>query len=117
MEKEMSNLAKGIAAGMKSALAHAKGRPHKGTVEHIVMVPDVRAIRERLGMSQNEFAGSYGIPLATLKGWEQGRRRLDTTAIAYLRTIACFPKEARRAQMEGVNTTRHVVKQEMPVPA
>ena len=102
-KNEIGPLAAGIAAGLKSAIAHAKGTPDKGTpdkatVEHIVMVPDVKAIQETLHLSQQDFATSYGIPLATLKGWEQGRRRLDTTAIAYLRTIARFPKQARRAQ-------------------
>lgn len=98
MEKEMSDLAKGIAAGLKSAIAHAKGKPHSGTVEQVVMVPDVKAIREGLAMSQSDFSVAYNIPLATLKGWEQHRRRLDTTAIAYLRTIALFPEETRQAQ-------------------
>jgi putative transcriptional regulator len=62
-----------------------------------VAVPDVRAIREELHMTQDEFAASYGIPLATLKGWEQGRRRPDATAAAYLSVIAKLPEEARAA--------------------
>ena len=39
----MSALATGIAAGMKSAIAHAKGKLNEGTVEHILTVPDVKA--------------------------------------------------------------------------
>ena len=116
MKKEMRTLAIGIAAGIKSAIAHSKGKAEKGTVEHVVMVPDVRAIREALDMSQHEFAGAYNIPLATLKGWEQGRRRLDTTAIAYLRTISRFPKETRRAQTLRVKTARNIPACEMPAP-
>ena len=116
MKKEMSPLATGIAAGMQSAIAHARGKPDKDTVEHIVMVPDVKAIREALDMSQQEFASAYHIPFATLKGWEQGRRRLDTTAIAYLRTIARFPKETRRAQTLTVRTTAYSPTREMPAP-
>lgn len=112
MKKEMSPLATGIAEGLRSAIAHAKGSKDKGTVEHNVMVPDVKAIREALAMSQNGFASAYNIPLATLKGWEQGRRRLDTTAIAYLRTIARFPKQARRAQ----TLSMHSPEQEVPAP-
>ena len=97
----MSDLAKGITDGLKSALAHAKGKPTPGTVEHIVLVPDVKAIREGLEMSQRDFSIAYDIPLATLKGWEQHRRRLDKTAIAYLRTIARFPEETRQAQINN----------------
>ncbi len=116
MKKEMSPLAVGIAEGLKSAIAHAKGKPDKTTVEQVVMVPDVKAIREALAMSQHEFASAYNIPLATLKGWEQGRRRLDTTAIAYLRTIARFPKEASRAQTLRIRTTMHRPQRELPTP-
>ena len=85
-----------LIASMEEAVAHAKGR---GAVarEHVVNVPDVRAIREALGLSQNAFASTYRIPLATLKGWEQGRRQPDATASAYLSVIARLPGEAREA--------------------
>jgi len=57
----------------------------------------VRAIREGLGLSQQAFATAYRIPLATLKGWEQGRRQPDATASAYLSVIARLPSQARDA--------------------
>jgi len=62
-----------------------------------VEVPDVRAIREGLKMSQPEFARTYRIPLPTLKNWEQGRRQPDATAAAYLSVIASIPKETKAA--------------------
>ena len=85
-----------LIAAMKEAAAHAQG---KGAVarEHVIDVPDVRAIREKLGLSQTAFANDYRIPLATLKGWEQGRRHPDATAAAYLSVIAKMPGEARQA--------------------
>jgi hypothetical protein len=43
------------------------------------------------------FASAYRIPLATLKGWEQGRRHPDATASAYLSVIARMPDAAREA--------------------
>jgi putative transcriptional regulator len=79
---------------MEEALAIAQGKA-KPAREHIIHVPDVRAIRESLGLSQAAFASAYHIPLATLKGWEQGRRQPDSTASAYLNVIAKLPKEAR----------------------
>lgn len=103
-KKKMSPLARDILEGLHSALAHAKGQPTPGSVEHVVLVPDVKAIREALGLSQSEFAGTYNIPLATLKGWEQRRRHPDATAAAYIRTIALFPKETRRAQTAEIKT-------------
>jgi putative transcriptional regulator len=92
----MSTFGQELIASMEEALAHAQGR---GTVarSHVVEVPDVRAIREGLGLSQNAFARTYRIPLATLKGWEQGRRQPDATASAYLSVIARMPGEAREA--------------------
>jgi putative transcriptional regulator len=103
-KKKMSPLARDILEGLKSALAHAKGELTPGTVEHVVLVPDVKAIRETLGLSQSEFSETYNIPLPTLKGWEQGRRHPDATAAAYIRTIALFPKEAQRAQTADLKT-------------
>ena len=55
MKKGISDLAKGIMAGLESALAHAKGKPTSGTVEHVVFVPDVKAIREGAGNVAKRF--------------------------------------------------------------
>src|SRR5271170_7247667 len=101
-KKKMSPVARDILEGLNSALAHAKGQPTPGTVEHVVLVPDVKAIREALGLSQSEFSDTYNIPLPTLKGWEQRRRHPDATAAAYIRTIALFPKETRHAQTSEI---------------
>ena len=62
-----------------------------------VEVPDVRAIRRKLHMSQQEFAAAYRIPLPTLKNWEQGRRHPDAPAAAYLLAIAKRPREISSA--------------------
>lgn len=62
--------------------------------------PDVAAVRRRLHLSQGAFAQLFGIPLATVKDWEQGRRRPDAPARAYLRVIAMNPDAVRRA-LEG----------------
>lgn len=84
---------------LNEAVAHAGGKSKAGNV-HVVHVPDVRVLRERLHMSQQAFATTYRIPLATLKGWEQGRRQPDATAAAYLSVIEKLPTEAR-AVLEG----------------
>src|SRR5208337_2338213 len=97
-KKKMSALGRDILDGLRRALAHAKGKPPPGTVEHVILVPDVKAIREALGLSQSEFSDTYNIPLPTLKGWEQRRRNPDATAAAYIRTIALFPKVFNRAE-------------------
>lgn len=90
----MSDFGKDLIAAMEEAAAHATGKGTAARV-HTIEVPDVRAIREALGLSQQAFASAYRIPLATLKGWEQGRRQPDATASAYLSVIAKLPREAR----------------------
>jgi len=81
---------------LREAVAHAEGNAPALTT-HQIAVPDVRAIRDALHLSQRAFADTYGIPLATLKGWEQGRRQPDATASAYLNVIARAPDVAREA--------------------
>ena len=54
-------------------------------------VPRTRGIRRALGLSQEEFATRYHIPLGTLRDWEQGRREPDQPARAYLKVIAADP--------------------------
>jgi len=51
-------------------------------------VPRVKTLRRALGMTQEEFAARYHIPLGTLRDWEQGRSEPDQPAKAYLRAIA-----------------------------
>jgi putative transcriptional regulator len=53
--------------------------------------PQVRIIHRALGLSQEEFATRFHIPLGTLRDWEQGRKDPDTAARAYLRVIGCNP--------------------------
>jgi len=90
----MTDFGKDLIAAMQEAAAHAQGVSEVARI-HTVTVPDVRALRERLGLSQHAFANAYSIPLATLKGWEQGRRQPDATASAYLSVIARLPELVR----------------------
>jgi putative transcriptional regulator len=71
----MSSFGDDLIAAMSEAANHAQGVGQVART-HTIEVPDVRAIREELGLSQQAFASAYRIPLATLKGWEQGRRHL-----------------------------------------
>ena len=85
-----------LIAAMAEAAAIAQGRAKAARI-HVIEVADARAIREGLGLSQQAFASAYKIPLATLKGWEQGRRQPDATASAYLSVIAQMPDAAQAA--------------------
>jgi putative transcriptional regulator len=59
-------------------------------------VPRVKTLRRALGLTQEEFAARYHIPLGTLRDWEQGRSEPDQPARAYLRAIAGNPEGVRR---------------------
>jgi putative transcriptional regulator len=60
-------------------------------------VPRIKTLRRALGLTQEEFAGRYHIPLGTLRDWEQGRTEPDQPARAYLKAIAGDPEAVRRA--------------------
>jgi putative transcriptional regulator len=47
--------------------------------------PDIKKIREKLNVSQNEFALMIGVSVRTLQNWEQGRREPEGPAKALLR--------------------------------
>lgn len=59
-------------------------------------VPFAATLRRSLGMTQDEFATAYAIPLGTLRDWEQGRSEPDATARAYLKVIAADPTAVAR---------------------
>lgn len=54
---------------------------------------DVRAVREKTGLSQVRFAALLGVSVATLRNWEQGRRRPTGPARALLRLVDARPRE------------------------
>jgi putative transcriptional regulator len=58
---------------------------------------DVQAVRANLGVSQAEFALLIGVSVATLRNWEQGRRRPDGPALALLRVASRNPKAVIQA--------------------
>jgi putative transcriptional regulator len=60
-------------------------------------VPRIKTIRRALGLTQEEFAARFHIPLGTLRDWEQGRAEPDQTARAYLKAIAGDPQAVQRA--------------------
>jgi len=59
--------------------------------------PRAKLIRRALGLTQEEFALRFQIPLGTLRDWEQGAAEPDQAARAYLKVIAREPDAVRRA--------------------
>ncbi len=54
-------------------------------------------MRERLGLSQEQFALNYGLDVNALRNWEHGRREPDTAAKSYLTLIDREPAQVAKA--------------------
>jgi len=65
-------------------------------------VPLAKTLRRALGLTQEEFAARYRIPVGTLRDWEQGRSEPDQPARAYLTVIANDPVGVSRALAAGL---------------
>ena len=87
-EKVVTRALNKIMAGLDDARAYLEGDGAGFDVHEIGLTrPDVAAIRGKTGLSQAAFARSIGIPLGTLKNWEQGRRRPEGPARVLLALI------------------------------
>lgn len=81
-----------------AAKADADNRPlSKADLGRMKRTPQVKVIRRALGISQEDFAARYHIPLGTLRDWEQGRVVPDQAARAYLTVIARDPEAVSKA--------------------
>jgi len=78
---------------------------------------DVRALREGMKLSQREFAGWFGFPVATLRHWERGNRRPRGTALVLLEVIRDNPRAVLRAVRKARRRDRsHLAAIESPAP-
>ena len=83
---------KRIIDSMKEALVISKGElPSIKYKVHIPENVDVKAIREKMGLSQSSFANRFGLSVYALRNWEQGKRQPDPAARAYLKVIEKAP--------------------------
>jgi putative transcriptional regulator len=94
----MSKAADSIRRGLEEALDYANGVADESRYGvHIPQAVDVKAIRSRLGMSQQAFAGRFGFSVNTLRHWEQGRRTPEGPTRAYLLVIDRDPAAVQKA--------------------
>ena len=99
----MSEVGEGILRGLEQALAFIDGTGDEGNyVVHIPPEIDVKAIRGRLGMTQQEFAVRFGFSVNTVRHWEQGRRVPEGPTRAYLLVIDREPKAVQKASADCV---------------
>jgi putative transcriptional regulator len=92
-----------IIQGLEQALVHAKGGA-ANVKERTVRVEDnvdVRSIRRKLLLTQEEFALQFGFSVAAVRHWEQGLRIPEMSARVLLTLIDKDPDYVRRAL--GIN--------------
>ena len=66
-------------------------------LERGLMGRRIRQLRNRLGMSQQDFADAFGIPAANIRQYEIGRHMPPPAVRAYLKVIDAEPEMARKA--------------------
>jgi putative transcriptional regulator len=94
----MSKVGESILRGLEQAIAFADGTGDPS--QYVVHIPpeiDVRAIRGRLGMTQQQFAVRFGFSVNTVRHWEQGRRVPEGPTRAYLVVIDREPEAVQKA--------------------
>jgi len=99
-----------LIGAMKEAVAHARGED-VGAIVHVVKVPviDVKSTREKLDMTQQEFAQAFGFNVHTLRNWEQGRRRPEKPTRILLAMIDREPETVRRVLSDIDEDAREAV--------
>lgn len=98
----MTTLGKRLIQSAKEARKIVRGETDpKSYKMHIPAKIDVRAVRVRLNLTQEEFSIRFGLTLARVRDWEQGRSSPDSAARAYLTVIEREPKAVARALAEA----------------
>jgi putative transcriptional regulator len=72
--------------GLNDVEAFLAGK-HEGFKAHVPQEVDVKAIRNRLGMTQARFSNTFGFSLDAIKHWEGGRRTPEAPARTLLTVI------------------------------
>jgi len=94
----VSKVADSIRRGLQEAVAYAKREADESAYRvHVPEKIDVKAIRARLDMTQEEFAGRFGFSVNTLRHWEQWSRQPEGPTRAYLLVIERAPKAVQKA--------------------
>ncbi len=79
-----------IREGLEAAIEHAKGNKSK-IVLHKSHTVDVKNLRNKMHMTQQEFCAMFGIAIGTLRHWEQGDRVPKGPALVLLNVIEKNP--------------------------
>ena len=93
MEKDLFD---DLVQSLKEAKSIAKGQA-QASRRLVVAPPDVRLVREQIGLTQSEFAHLMQVSIKTLQNWEQQRRTPTGPAAALLKIVMAAPDVALKA--------------------
>ena len=93
MEKDLFD---DLVQSLKEAKAIAKGQA-TASRRFVLPPPDVRLVREQIGLTQSEFAHLMQVSIKTLQNWEQQRRTPTGPAAALLKIVMAAPDVALKA--------------------
>ena len=94
-----------LVASLDEVRSHVVSGDFGGRISKInIEADDIRAVRERSGMTEQQFAKTFGIGLGTLQKWERGERRPSGAAKSLLRVMQANLPAVFNAL--GVTTTR-----------
>lgn len=85
-----------IARGLNEAVLHAKGADVAVKTYKPESV-DVSALRQQMGMTQEQFAARFGFSVATLRHWERGDRSPSGASLVLLNVIKRAPEAVAAA--------------------
>lgn len=95
---------KSIVKGLNDVLSYTEGTKMPARVTTVMPTEvNVVEIRERLKLSQREFANRYGFPIGTIRNWEQGRRKPEGSARLLLKLIDSKPDIVDRVLHSSAN--------------
>jgi putative transcriptional regulator len=87
-----------IMQGIEEARTYLEGTADKRRYRvHVPEKVNVKKIRQRLGLSQEAFAQTYGFALSAVRDWEQGRRKPERSARILLKIVEKEPEAVTRA--------------------
>lgn len=87
-----------IMQGVEEARAYLEGTADKRRYRvHVPEKVNVKRIRQRLGLSQQAFAQTYGFAISAVRDWEQGRRQPERSARILLKIVEKEPEAVTRA--------------------
>jgi putative transcriptional regulator len=99
----MSKLGKRLIEAAREGVAIARGEADPTTYRvHVPAEVNVRDIRHQLDLTQDEFAARFGLSVASIREWEQDRRRPEGPARVLLTVIQRAPAAVSQALAASV---------------